>query len=205
MIPQAASVLYKIAGAAIATALIAVGMATASPPVQSVEQVDPERYAGTWFEVARLPNSLQSRCVADATTTYRPLMDGSMRVIQRCRDQDSRWFVTTGRAVATGGDPSGARLKLSYLPAWLDWLPSAKGDHWVVMLDGDYRYAVVSEPNREHLWILSRTPEIDAATYEQIVMRLRMARFPVDQLIQTPQRALLQPPVMSHQRTNLMV
>ena len=57
------------------------------------------------------------------------------------------------------------------------------------------RYAVVSDSTRTSLWILSRAPSLDATTYEGIVSRLRAQRYPVDQLVPTPQRVLepLQP------------
>jgi apolipoprotein D and lipocalin family protein len=192
------------AGIGVVAAVVVFGAATASPPVQSVAQIDAQRYAGTWFELARVPNSLQARCIGDATITYKPLSDGTLRVIQRCRDADRKWFVATARAVGVDGDPAGARLKLSYLPPWLDWLPAVRGDHWVVMLDPDYGYAVISEPSREQLWILSRTPELDAPTYDRIVSRLRSARYPVDQLIPTPQQPQRQPPAFAS-RLRLMV
>ncbi len=198
------SAITKLGGMVCALAVIAFGLASAAPPVQSVEHIDTSRWAGTWYEVARLPNSLQARCLGDATTTYLPLPDGSLRVVQRCRDVDNQWFVATARAVGVDGNPSGPRLKLSYLPAWLDWLPATQGDHWVVLLDDDYRYAVVSEPSRERLWILSRTPELDSATYDRILAHLRNARFPVDELIPTPQLAQRQPPAMAS-RPRLMV
>ncbi len=195
---MAGSAFSKLASAAAAAALVAIGVATAAPPVQSVQQLDALRYAGTWFEVARVPNSLQARCVGDATTTYTPQRDGTLRVIQRCRDADAKWVVATARAVGIDGDRSGARLKLSYLPEWLDWLPASRA-HWVVMLDAEYQYAVVSDPSREHLWILSRSPELDASTYDRIVARLRNERYPVDQLIPTPQQAQRQPPALALQ------
>jgi apolipoprotein D and lipocalin family protein len=194
----------KLAGAGALTAVMALGMLIAAPPVQSVERVDTQRWAGTWFEVARIPNGLQARCVADATSTYLPRPDGSLRVIQRCRDADSKWYVATAHAVGVDGEGGGARLRLSYLPEWLDWLPASKGHHWVVMLDSEYRYAVVSEPSREHLWILSRTPHLDGITYARVVGRLRDARFPVDRLIPTPQLAQRQPPALAF-RVRLMV
>ncbi|HMC15563.1 MAG TPA: lipocalin family protein [Albitalea sp.] len=189
----------KLAGFGAATVVVALGIATAAPPVRSVSQVDAQRWAGTWYELARVPNGLQARCIADATATYLPRADGSLRVIQRCRDADSRWYVATARAVSADNDHSGAaRLRLSYLPDWLAWLPAASGDQWVVMLDGNYRYAVVSEPTRKHLWILSRTPDIDSVTYDRILANLRSAHFPVDQLIPTPQLAQRQAPASAY-------
>jgi apolipoprotein D and lipocalin family protein len=200
-----ATAIAKLAGIGAAAVVVAFGVATAAPPVKSVAQVDAQRWAGTWYELARVPNGLQARCIADATATYLPRADGSLRVIQRCRDADSRWYVATARAVSAANDRSGAaRLRLSYLPDWLAWLPATSGDQWVVMLDHDYRYAVVSEPSRKQLWILSRTPDIDSVTYDRILSNLRRAHFPVEQLIPTPQLAQRQAPALAS-RLRLMV
>jgi len=188
----------KLAGVAAAMAALAVGMATATPPVQGVEKLDMSRYEGTWFEVARLPNKLQERCSHDVTATYRLDPGGAVTVLNRCVDADERVRVAVGRATALDGDP--ARLRLSYMPEWLSWWPGTHSDHWVVMLDEDYRYAVVSDATRSALWILSRAPSLDARTYDGIVSRLRAQRYPVDQLVLTPQRLLeeLKPDAARH-------
>jgi apolipoprotein D and lipocalin family protein len=181
-VSTALSKLLVLLGAAAAVAL---GVATAAPPVRTVEQFDAQRYAGMWYELARLPNRLQKRCVADATATYQAMADGTMSVVRRCREANQRFSVAVARAAPVAGDP--ARLRLSYLPQWLAWWPSAHDDHWVVLLDPDYRYAVVSDPSRQSLWILSRAPTIDVDTYDAIVERLRAQRYPVDNLVLTPQ------------------
>jgi apolipoprotein D and lipocalin family protein len=176
----------KLAGVATAAVAIAMSVATASPPVHSVEHLDLARFGGVWFEVARLPNKMQSRCRRDATATYRLQVEGGLDVIHRCLDADDRVAVSVGHAELAGQDP--ARLRLSYVPSWLRWWPGTHADHWVVMVDDGYRHAVVSDPSRGSLWILSRLPGIDAATYEDIVARLRVQRFPVERLVLTPQR-----------------
>lgn len=177
-----------LAGLALVAVVVAWSAATAARPVRPVEQLDLQRYAGTWYEVARVPNGLQKRCVADATATYRPLADGSLRIVQRCREADDQWGVRVGHAMPRG-DSSAARMKVNYLPAWLAWWPSAHEHHWVVLLDEDYRYAVVSDPDRRRLWILSRTPSLDVTTYQDVVARLRLLKYPVERLVATPQHA----------------
>lgn len=184
-----ASTMTKLVLLGSAAAAIALTTATAAPPVESVQQVDVQRYAGMWYEVARAPNSFQAKCEGDVTATYRPLADGSIKVINRCRQGDDRWAVSVGKAQAPKGDSSGAKLKVSFLPNWLQWVPGTKADYWVVLLDPEYRFAVVSEPTREYMWILSRTPAMDPRTYDQIVDRLREQGYAVDNLIPTAQQA----------------
>jgi apolipoprotein D and lipocalin family protein len=168
---------------------VAVAVATAGPPAQPVGRLDLQRYAGTWFEIARTPNKLQERCIGDVTFTYAPLGDGSARLVRRCRETGDQWGVTAGDAVHEDGDTTGARFALSYVPAWLRWWPQARDRHWVVLLADDYRYAVVSDPARRSVWILARTPSLDRGTYAGIVDMLRDRKFPVDRLVATPQRA----------------
>ena len=157
--------------------------------VRSVARVDLQRYAGSWFEVARFPNWFQGTCVGDVIANYAALEDGTVKVTNRCRESQGRISMAEGLATPASGDTTGARLKVSFLPGWLRWIPWAEGDYWVVMLDDGYRWAVVSEPTREYLWVLSRTPKLDPALYERIVKQLRRDGYDVDKLLPTLQTA----------------
>lgn len=183
------TVLAWLAGVAALAAWLALAAATAAPPVRSVEGLDVQRYAGTWYEVARLPHRRQARCVGDATATYWPLEARSLRLVRECRDASDRWAVTVAEAVADADDAGGGRFALSVLPAWLRWWPRSSEAHWVVLLDRDYRWAVVSEPSRRSLWILSRTPALAPELYGEVVAQLRAGRYPVERLVPTPHRA----------------
>ena len=44
--------------------------ANSAPAVTVVQSVDLARYAGTWYEIARLPNRFQRDCASDTTATY---------------------------------------------------------------------------------------------------------------------------------------
>ena len=46
------------------------------------------------------------------------------------------------------------------------------GSYWVIDIDADYQVVAVSGLKREYLWILSRTPEVSAKTYDELVARL---------------------------------
>ena len=73
-----------------------------------------------------------------------------------------------------------AKLKVSFFgPFW--------GDYWIIDLDPDYQWAVVGVPNRKYLWILSRTPQMEAEVYEGIVSRLRDQGYDPARLNRTPQ------------------
>jgi apolipoprotein D and lipocalin family protein len=74
-----------------------------------------------------------------------------------------------------------------FAPGFLSFLPFVWGDYWIVELDRDYQYAMVGEPSRKYLWILSRRPEMDEATYAALTGRARDLGFDVSRLVRTPQ------------------
>jgi len=64
-----------------------------------------------------------------------------------------------------------------FAPAWLSFLPTVWGDYWVIDLDPDYSLVAVSEPAREYLWVLARTPEVEPAAYQALLQRLAAKGF----------------------------
>ena len=139
--------------------------AGAQAPLQSVPELDLQRYSGTWHEIARLPMKQQEQCVADVTATYTPQADGIIEVRNSCRTMEGS-SEAVGEARRVEGHPG--RLKVRFAPGWLSWLPNVWGDYWVIALDPDYQWAVVGEPERRYLWLLSRTPTVSAELFERM-------------------------------------
>ena len=165
---------------ALAVALLAgCAHAPSGPPLQTVERVDLSRYAGKWFEIATIPMSFQKGCTGvTATYTIRP--DGDVDVVNTCRKETLDGPERQATAKAWSVDPSNAKLVVRFF-----W--PFTGDYWVIDLDPDYRWAVVGHPSREYLWILSRSPQMDAATYDGILARLRAQAYDTTLLVKTPQ------------------
>ncbi|KRG42671.1 hypothetical protein ARC78_08205 [Stenotrophomonas pictorum JCM 9942] len=140
--------------------------AIASEPVTSVPQLNLDRYIGQWHEIAHLPVSFQKKCVADITASYRRHADGRISVLNRCRTADGDLIQAEGTARTVAGHPG--RLQVRFAPEWLAWLPWVWADYWVIALDPDYQWAMIGEPDRKYLWILSRTPGMDADRFEAL-------------------------------------
>ena len=146
------------------------------PPLSTIANLDLPRYMGTWYELARYPNRFQSDCSGSAVATYALQPEGGVRVVNRCPQAGGQMDEAVGEArrVGAAGSP---RLQVRFAPEWLSWLPWVWGDYWVVDLDPAYQLAVVSEPSREYLWVLSRTPQVAPADWNALIARLRQAGF----------------------------
>lgn len=162
-------------------------MTVAAAPLPTQDWVDLDRYAGRWYEIARLPNRFQEQCAGDVTASYTVRPDGRITIVNECRRKDGT--VTRAEGVARRAKAKGpaSRLKVRFAPAFLSLLPMVWGDYWIVELDPDYRYAVVGDPSRKYLWILSRDPGMDAATYDSLTDRARGLGFDASRLLRTPQ------------------
>jgi apolipoprotein D and lipocalin family protein len=133
--------------------------------MEVVPSVDLQRYLGTWFEIATIPQFFQKGCHA-TTATYSLRDDGAIRVVNVCRKDSLQGELSRaeGKAWVVDTD-SNAKLKVQF-----QWPFS--GDYWIIELGEDYEYAVVGHPNREYLWILNRSPWMDQAQYDGIIQRV---------------------------------
>ncbi len=162
----------------------AAALAQTQGPPRLVPDVDLERYAGTWYELGRFPNRFQKTCLGDVTATYTLRPDGRVTVTNRCRTAKG---TTEASGVARRPDPTvPAKLEVRFAPAWLSFLPIVWGDYWIVDLASDYSTAVVGSPDRQYLWILSRTPHVDAPTWARLVAAARSQGFDESRIVRTP-------------------
>lgn len=162
-------------------------MAQRPLPVTPVEQVDLNRYCGTWYEIARFPNSFQRKCACCTSAEYSLLQDGKIKVVNRCQKADGSFSIAEGIAKKEDQNDSNAKLKVRFAPSWLSWIPFVWGNYWIIDLAPDYSYAVVGEPSRKYLWILSRAKNIEQTEYEKIIGRLKGMGYDTDKLILSDQ------------------
>jgi apolipoprotein D and lipocalin family protein len=174
---------------AVAGAPVAADGPAQAPPLQALPSLDVASYMGTWYQVLWIPNRFQRQCVADTSATYRERGDGTIEVVNRCRLADGKFDSVTGVARPPAGAArivSGrlmpARLEVSFVPVWLRWTGIGWGAYWVVELAPEGRYAIVSEPSREYLWILARQPALTPQDETAIKARLESLGFDLTRL-----------------------
>ena len=136
---------------------------SASTPT-TVDSVDLKKYAGTWYEIGRLPMYFQRNCASDVTANYTEKTDGSgIIVTNKCVQKDGSGITSEG--IAKPVDESGSKLKVTFLPSWIRWLPVGRADYWVLARDTDYKTALVGTPDKKYLWLLARSPNVTQETY----------------------------------------
>ena len=144
------------------------------------------RYMGVWYEIAKYPNFFQRKCISNTVAQYNPQPDGTVRVFNSCTQEDGKTIDATGQARQIG-EASSPKLEVRFAPDWLSFLPFVWGNYWVIDIDTDYQLVAVSEPKREYLWVLSRTPTVSAKTYDELMVRLRAKSLDTSKLERTRQ------------------
>jgi apolipoprotein D and lipocalin family protein len=151
-----------------------------APPLPTVAALDLNRYSGTWYEIASIPQRFQRGCFA-TQATYTPKANGVVEVFNQCRKGALDGKVSRIRGKAWRPD----RKEPGKLRVQFFWPFSAK--YWVIDLGENYEYAVVGHPNRGYLWILSRTPTMDERLYDELLARAKDLDFDISRVEKTPQ------------------
>lgn len=149
-------------------------------------KVELDRYLGKWYEIAKYPNKFQKQCVGNTTATYSRKQNGRLEVLNECLKKDGTMEAAKGEA-KIADKQTNSKLKVRFAPGFISFLPFVWANYWVIDLAPDYSYAVIGEPGRDYFWILAREPEMDDATYQQILRRAESMGFSPGRVEKTPQ------------------
>jgi apolipoprotein D and lipocalin family protein len=137
--------------------------ATMLSAVQTVDKVDLNRYLGRWYQYAYYPNSFQPKDAALSAADYSLDSKGKIVVVNTSyKDKAGTQVLKQVSGKATVVDNTFSKLRVSFF--WPFY-----GDYWIVKLDKDYQYSVVSDRKQKYLWVLSRNPKLDQASYTEIL------------------------------------
>ncbi len=147
-----------------------------SKELPTVEVVDINKYAGTWYEIARLPNKFEKglTCVS---ATYTLKSNEKIEVLNKgyFLDEKGKFKDIKGTAWVPNVKFQG-RLKVRFF-----W-PFA-GDYYIISLDENYKYALVGDPSRKYLWILSKNKNLDNKIYSELLEVAKINGFSIEKLI----------------------
>ncbi len=148
--------------------------------LETVSTVDLQKYSGKWFEIASFPQRFQKGCNC-TTAEYTLTTKDYLIVVNRCKKDslNGKSLYIKGKVFAEK-NTGNSKLKVQFF-----W--PFKGEYWIIDLASDYSYAVVGHPNRNYLWILSRTSTIDDLLYQEIEARIEAKGYDVSKILKTKQ------------------
>ena len=171
------------AAAAVGTIGVALQRRTKRSELEVAEYVDIARYLGTWYEIARKPVTFEKGCYGTQANYSLRKNGKTINVVNTCRKGSLSGPIQVGRAKAWVADKeTNAKLKLQF-----QW--PFRGDYWILDVGPRYNYALVGEPGRKSLWILSRTPTLPHRIIRRLLQKARWQGFDTDDLIYTTQPA----------------
>jgi len=157
------------------TLIMACSCTSAPAGITPIGGFELDRYLGKWHEIARLDHSFE-RGLGPVTAEYSMREDGGVKVINRgWSAEDKRWEEAIGKAYFVDSVDKG-HLKVSFFGPFY-------GAYIIFELDADYHYAFIAGPDRDYLWLLSRTPQISPALREHFMQRATSLGFDTTQLI----------------------
>lgn len=137
----------------------------------TISSLDLNRYLGTWYELARFDHRFE-RDMNNCTAHYSLREDGKIRVLNRGWKNGSQ-TTSEGKAKTTG---TPGLLRVSFFGPFYS-------DYRILMLDSDYRFALIGSATNKYLWILSRTPELPEATIQLILQEAQRRGYDTNSLI----------------------
>lgn len=145
----------------------------------TVEKVDLSKYAGMWYEIARLPNSFEKglECV---TATYTLKSNGKIEVLNKGYSAEKGKYKTAKGTAQVPDMAYPGRLKVTFF--WPFY-----GKYYIMALDENYQYVLVGDPSRKYLWILSRSRTLDEPIYSELMALAKTQGFDTDQVIRIDQ------------------
>jgi len=167
--------------ALVAGALLVSGCVVRVPDkLQPVTNFDVGRYAGTWYELARIDHRFEKGLV-NVTAQYSLNPDGTVKVVNRgFNPAKNEWKQATGTARFLG-DPGTAALKVSFFGPFY-------GGYNVVRLSEDYQTALVIGNTRDYFWLLSRQKTMPEAQKQALLAEAARLGVDLSQVIHVAQQ-----------------
>ena len=130
-----------------------------------------DKYLGDWYEIARFDHPFE-RGIQFAKANYTLREDGKVAVLNT-GIKDGKPKDAKGKAKLTDNPRI---LRVSFFGPFY-------GDYRIMLIDPDYKWALVGGSNDKFLWILSRTPKLEDSVRETILAEATRRGYDVGKLI----------------------
>lgn len=153
------------------------------PPIKTAEYVDINRFMGDWYVIGNIPTFIEKEA-HNAVESYE-LKDGGVVATtftfnKGGFDGEVKTYNPTG---FIKDDPSNAIWGMRFI-----W--PIKADYRIVYVDDDYQNTIIGRNKRDYVWIMSRSPEVDAATYDKLMSMVREEGYDTSLVRRVPHQAV---------------
>ena len=150
-------------------------------PIPTVAKVDLQRFMGDWYVIANIPTFIETGAY-NAVETY-ALLDATTIKTTFKFNQDNfngplKVYNPTGYVVDT---KTNAHWDMQFL-----W--PFKSEYRIVFLDENYQHTIIGRSKRDYLWIMSRSPDMSQAIYQQLVKRAVQLGYDEKKIKPVPQK-----------------
>lgn len=154
--------------------LLLIAGCSSNRPMDTVEQVDLERFMGDWYVIANIPTFLDKNAF-NPVESYRLNPDGTVATTfafnAGALDGEQKVYQPRGFI----RDSSNAIWGMQFV-----W--PIKADYRIVYLDQEYQYTVIGRTRRDYVWIMARAPQISAAKYLELTQFVATLGYDLDKL-----------------------
>ena len=159
---------------------------TGTPPLEAMDRkVDLERFMGDWYVVGFIPIDLPFLSEEDAhnaVESYRLTDEGVIETTYTFRDGDfdgpEKRFTPKGWV---HDHETNAEWRMQFF-----WPFEAA--YLIVYLDREYQKTIIGVPDRNHVWIMSRDPQMSEAEYQRMLTHTASLGYDVAKVKRVPQR-----------------
>lgn len=154
--------------------------------IKTVSSVDVSKFLGTWYRISSKPVVFEPKCRC-ARQVLDAKEDGTISVYNSCNKVDATGKLVEIRGTAKALDSSASKLSVDFGLPW-------KGSYWIVAVDPQYRYAVVSDSLGYSLYVMSRLPTLSSELYDEAVQAAKLNNISLKRLVVQPNDGCNYPP-----------
>jgi len=167
-------------------ALLAACATGGMAPLQAMDRpIDLQRFMGDWYVIGFIPITFplfSEEAAHNAIESYRLTDDGVIETTYTFRDGG---FDGPEKRYTPKGWVYDQRTNTEWR---MQFVWPFKAAYLIVYLDADYRTTIVGVPDRDHVWIMSRSGDMTDERYEELVARAVSMGYDAERIVRVPQR-----------------
>lgn len=151
-------------------------------PMKTVPHVDIDRFMGDWYVVASIPTFVE-KTAHNPVESYQRTPDGTIATTFTFNkghfDGPLKVYKPTGFIL---DEETNARWGMQFIWPW-------KADYRIIYLDEDYQMTIVGRAKRDHVWVMSRTPDLADHDFEKAKAFIESVGYDPSKLQRVPHQA----------------